>query len=68
MRKMEKKKPKTRGAGVAAGKKNSGAEAERAAGVGVQVNGRGPRTPCYSTIDDGARDGRRFQTFAYLFK
>lgn len=65
MREGRKKKHKTREAGAAGGtkKKRSGAEAERAASVGVQVNGR-----CYSTIDDGARDGSSFQTFAYLFE
>lgn len=35
--------------------------------VGVQVNGRGPRTPCYSTIDDAARACRHFQTFFFFF-
>lgn len=48
--------------------KNYGSGAERAAGVGVQVNGRGPRTLCYSTIDNAARGDKCFQTFGYLLK
>lgn len=34
---------------------NSGSQPERDTNVGVQVDGKGPRTLCYSTSDDAAR-------------
>lgn len=47
---------------------NSGSQPERDTNVGVQVDGKGPRTLCYSTSGDAARAVDTSRTFKNLFK
>lgn len=44
---------------------NSGSQPERDTNVGVQVDGIGPGTLCYSTSDDAARAVDTSRTFCF---